>query len=106
MKVTEVLLGGVIAAALSILQPAHAAADPDNDFLARLNWYGIDLSAVMGSQKSAINMGHSICDDLHRGMQVKDEITALYRMLPIITDKQAGNLVSAAQFALCPDTLS
>ena len=27
-----------------------------------------------------------------------------YRMMPKITDKQAGNLVSAAQFTLCPDT--
>jgi hypothetical protein len=28
-----------------------------------------------------------------------------YRGMPKITDKQAGNLVSAAQFTICPDTL-
>jgi hypothetical protein len=32
-------------------------------------------------------------------------MNVFYRAMPRITDKQAGNLVSAAQFTICPDTL-
>jgi hypothetical protein len=94
-------------AATSALHAPLADADPGADFLRALDKYGIDLSALMGqpiSAQNAIELGRDICGDLHSGMSAASETNALYRMMPKITDKQAGNLVSAAQFTLCPDT--
>jgi hypothetical protein len=90
---------GVVFTAASVLQPAHAGADPGSDFLAALNRYGIDLSALMGqpiSQQDAIELGQDICNDLHHGTPAGYEINQVYRQMPRITDKQSGNLVSAA----------
>jgi hypothetical protein len=103
---TRVLLG-IAFAAVSVLLPPHADADPADDFLAALDKYGIDLSALMGqtiTPQSAIELGDDICGDLQSGTSAASETNAIYRMMPKITDKQAGNLVSAAQFTLCPDT--
>jgi hypothetical protein len=102
----------VIAAALSCIGAAvspTARADPGNDFLAALDTSGIDLSALMGqaiSPQDAIELGQDICNYLHRGTSVSGELDLLYREMPRITNKQAVNLVSAAQHTLCPDTLS
>lgn len=92
---------------LQALRPPHAYADPGNDFLVALNKYGIDLTGLMGtyiSPQSAIELGQDICVDLHRGHPPATEANDLYMKLPRITDKEAGNLVTAAQFTLCPDT--
>jgi Protein of unknown function (DUF732) len=108
-RMLTVALLGVAFAVASALQPAHADADPGNDFLAALDKYGIDLTALMGqpiSPPDAIELGQDICGDLHKGTPAASETNAIYRMMPKITDKQAGNLVSAAQLTLCPDTLS
>jgi Protein of unknown function (DUF732) len=102
------VLFGVALAAMSVLQPPRAGADPDNDFLSQLNWYGIDLSDLMGrtiTPQKAIEFGHLICDDLRHGTQPKAEMNVFYRAMPKITDKQADNLMSAAQLTICPDTL-
>jgi hypothetical protein len=104
---TRVLLG-VALAAMSVLQPPRAGADPDNDFLSQLNSYGIDLSDLMGrtiTPQKAIELGHLICDDLRHGTQPEAEMNVFYRAMPKITDKQADNLMSAAQLTICPDTL-
>jgi hypothetical protein len=105
---TTTLLAVAFVVNVTALQPAHANADPDNDFLSKLDWYGIDISELMGhpiSRHDTIDLGHVICDDLHRGTPPEAEMNVFYRGMPKITDKQAGNLVSAAQFAICPDTL-
>jgi hypothetical protein len=102
------LVGVALAVNVAVLQAGHASADPGSDFLARLNWYGIDLSALMGepiSPPDAIELGQDICADLRSGTSPIAEANGLYRMMPRITDKQAANLVSAAQFAICADTL-
>ena len=57
------------------------------------------------SPQSAVELGHDICSDLHRGTSSEAEMHFLYRGMPNITDKQAGNLASAAQFTICPDTM-
>jgi len=103
---TRVLLG-VAPAAMSVLQPPRAGADPDNDFLSQLNWYGIDLSDLMGAPSPRRKPSSSglICDDLRHGTQPKAEMNVFYRAMPKITDKQADNLMSAAQLTICPDTL-
>jgi Protein of unknown function (DUF732) len=101
--------GLVLAGSAGLLQAPHAHADPGDDFLAALNQYGIDLTAIMGtpiSRQSAIELGQDICNDLHRGKSATAAANEIYRMAPNITDKQSGNLVSAAQFTLCSDTLS
>ncbi|BBU21821.1 hypothetical protein AWC32_05765 [Mycobacterium xenopi] len=102
------LVGVALAVNVAALQPAQAGADPGTDFLARLNWYGIDLSALMGrpiSRQDAIELGQDICTELHNGNTPVAVADQIYREMPRITDKQAANLVSAAQFAICPDTL-
>ena len=61
---TRALLGAAVAATCA-LQPAHADADPGNDFLAALDKYGIDLTALMGqsiSPQDAIELGQDICN--------------------------------------------
>jgi len=48
---------------MSVLQPPRAGADPDNDFLSQLNWYGIDLSDLMGrtiTPQKAIEFGPNL----------------------------------------------
>ena len=98
---------GVAFTSASVLQPTRADADPGSDFLTMLHRYGIDLSALMGkpiSPQDAIELGQDICGDLHRGTSAAVESNGIYRQMPNITDKQAANLVSAAQFAMCPDT--
>ena len=104
---TRALLGAAFAATCA-LQPPQAHADPGNDFVAALDRYGIDLTALMGksmSRQDAIGLGQAICGDLQHGSSATTEANGLHKMMPKITDKQAGNLVSAAQSALCPDTL-
>ena len=104
---TRALLG-IAFAATSVLQPAHADADPGNDFLRTLDQYGIDLSALMAqpiSPQDAIELGQDICSDLHGGTSPAAEANGFYRRMPRITDKQSWSLVSAAQFTLCPNTL-
>jgi hypothetical protein len=103
---TRVLLG-VAFAAVSALLPADADADPGNDFLRALDGYGINLTALLGvSPQAAAELGQAICDDLHLGKSAGTVANELYMKLPRITDKQSGNLVSAAQYTLCPDTFS
>ncbi len=105
---TRALFGVAFVIGVTALQPAHANADPDNDFLAKLNWYGIDLSALMGhpiSRQDTIELGQDLCIELHHGNTAAGVSDQLYREMPHITDKQAANLVSAAQFAICPDSL-
>ena len=95
-------------ACITVAASATAQADPGDDFLRYLNMYGIDLSAMMGhtiSPQDAIELGQDICGDLHKGASPTAEANGLYRTLPRITDKQSGNLVSAAQLTLCPDTM-
>jgi Protein of unknown function (DUF732) len=107
-RLTKALLA-VALVATPALQPSLAYADPGDDFLAALDKYGIDLSALMSepiSPQDAIELGRDICNDLHSGTSPIAEANGLYRMMPKITDKQSGNVVSAAQFTLCPDTLS
>jgi hypothetical protein len=90
------------------LHPALAHADPGSDFLAKLSWYGIDVSALMGhpiSRDATIELGQDICTELHHGNTEAGVSSQLYREMPRITDKQSVNLVSAAQFAICPDTM-
>lgn len=50
-------------------------------------------------------LGQDICTELHHGNSLAGVSDQLYREMPHITDKQAANLVSAAQFAMCPDTM-
>jgi hypothetical protein len=103
---TRALLG-VAFAATSALHAPLAYADPGDDFLGYLNMYGIDLSAMMGhtiNAHDAIELGQDICNELHGGKSAGGVTNELYRMMPRITDKQAGNLVSAAQLTICPDT--
>ncbi|WP_169714694.1 DUF732 domain-containing protein [Mycobacterium celatum] len=105
---TKALLA-IALVATTALQPALAYADPDSDFLKALNMYGIDLSVMMGhtiTPQDAIELGHDICNDLHSGKSAEAETNEVYRIMPKITDKQAGNLVSAAQLTICPDTES
>lgn len=103
---TRVLLG-VAFAAIAAFQPARAEADPGNDFLTATQAYGIDLPAMLGvSPQDAVGLGQAICDDLHLGKSPQTVANELYMKLPKITDKQSGNLVSAAQYTLCRDTLS
>jgi hypothetical protein len=86
-----------------------ALADPDSDFLSWLDNYGIDLSELMGdniTRQDAIELGHDICNDLHRGKSAEAETGEIYRGMPKISDKLAGNLVSAAQQTICRDTLT
>jgi Protein of unknown function (DUF732) len=104
---TCALLGVAFVVSVTALQPVHADANPGSDFLAALNRYEIDLSALMGqaiSPQDAIGLGQDICNGLQRGTPVAGEIDLLYREMPRITDRQAGNLVSSAQFTICPDT--
>jgi len=101
------ILFGVGLVLMPVFQPPNAQADPDSDFLAWLQNYGIDLSALMGhtiTPQSAIELGHDICDDLRGGKSADSEMSGIFRMFPNITEKQAGNLVSAAQMTICPDT--
>jgi hypothetical protein len=108
-----VMLRGVLPCigfvAMLAVQPATAHADPDSEFLLWLNNYGVDLSEIMGhtiSRQDAIDLGHDICKDLHSGTSAEAETNSIYRSFPKISDKLAGNLVSAAQFKICPDTLT
>lgn len=96
---------GVLTGAVVV---APANADPGSDFLAKLNWYGIDVSTLMGHPISAhdtIELGQDICIELHNGNTPAGVSNQLFREMPRITDKQAANLVSAAQFAICPETM-
>lgn len=108
-----VMLAGVLPCigfvAMLAIQPATAHADPDSEFLSWLNNYGIDLSEIMGhtiTRQDAIELGHDICKDLHGGKSAEAETSEIYRGMPKISDKLAGNLVSAAQYTICPDTLT
>jgi hypothetical protein len=95
--------------AMSAIQPATARADPDSEFFSWLDNYGINLSELMShniTRQDAIELGHDICNDLHSGKSADAETREIYRGMPKITDKLAGNLVSAAQYTICPDTLS
>jgi hypothetical protein len=95
-------------AATCALQPPRAHADPGNDFVAAIDRYGIDLSALMGksmSRQDAIGLGQGICGYLTHGASPMVVANGLHKMMPKITDEQAGSLVSAAQVTLCPDTL-
>jgi hypothetical protein len=109
----RVILAGVLLCigfmVMSAVQPATAHADPDSEFLSWLDNYGIDLSELMGhtiTRQDAIELGHDICNDLHGGKSADAETKEIYRGMPKITDKLAGNLVSAAQYTICPDTLT
>jgi hypothetical protein len=88
----------------SFLGMGVAHAD-DSSYLARLARYGFDVSTPE-TRDVAVKMGHSICYDLRRGVSPDEETTKLFRMTPSnATEKKVGNMVSAAQFDLCPDTL-
>lgn len=101
---------GVAFAAIAAIQPPLAHADPGDDFLAATHAYGIDLTALLGvSPQDAVGLGQAICDDLRLGKSPATVAQELYMKLPKITDKQSGNLVSAAQYTLAetlfPDDL-
>jgi Protein of unknown function (DUF732) len=89
-------------------RPGFAHADPGNDFVAAIDRYGIDLSALMGksmSRQDSIGLGQTICGYLTHGASPMLEADGLHKKIPRITDEQAANLVSAAQSTLCPKPL-
>lgn len=92
------LIGAAIAAAPS----AHA--DPQQDYLDMLrSTYGFNVTD--SNRHTLLAAGNAICGDLRAGTSPETEIRAIFRSVPNATEKQAGNLVSAAQFKLCPDTI-
>ncbi|MBP1823101.1 DUF732 domain-containing protein [Mycobacterium sp. OAE908] len=107
MRLTSGIVCVAFSATWALITPL-AHADPGSDFLSRLHAYGIDISAIMGhpiSSQDTIELGQALCTELHQGTSAPVETEKLYRQMRRITDKQAGNLVSAAQFSICPDTL-
>jgi hypothetical protein len=98
-RVKNPLLTAVLLA-LAVATAAPAAADADQDYLDMLhNTY--DMPNATGEM---VKLGHAICADLRGGASAADEAAALYRAVPKISEKAAGEVVSAAQIKLCPDT--
>jgi Protein of unknown function (DUF732) len=93
------------------LQTSHflimGLADPGSDFLMLLGKYNLNLSALAGktiSSQVEIQLGQDICTDLHSGTPVTTVVNEIYRDMPNITDKQAGNpggSRSADQASVC-----
>ena len=82
-----------------------AHADGDSDYLAVLSRYGFDVSTPATAQM-AVKFGHGICADLRAGASPSQELATMTRMSPEgISERKIGNMVSAAQFQLCPDTM-
>ncbi|MEB4208760.1 DUF732 domain-containing protein [Mycobacterium sp. 94-17] len=91
------------AAVLAALVAAPAAhADADGDFLAAMHEYGINFK---GGDDASLKLGRAVCKDLRDGASSAAESAAVFRILPDTTEKQSGNIVSAAQIHLCPDTI-
>lgn len=69
-------------------------------------WLRLYGFTVDGDTEEALMVaGTTLCQGLRKGGTPKEGVAVIYRTVPNITEKQAGNLLSAAQFGLCPETL-
>lgn len=78
-------------------------AGSSEKYLCWLRSYGFTVTDE--TQQSLMVAGSTLCSGLRGGGTPDEGIAVLYRTIPDMTEKQAGLLISAAQFGLCPDTL-
>lgn len=93
------VVAGLVTAGMLLAVPAHA---DDTEYVGWLKKYGFNVTPK--TQSSLITAGHSICTDLRGGASVTAEQAAVTRMIPGATSERVGNLITAAQLGLCPDT--
>lgn len=72
-------------------------------YLCWLQTYSFNVTP--DTQQSLLVAGDTLCQGLRKGGTPEQGIAVLFRTVPDISQQQAGNLITAAQMGLCPDTL-
>ncbi len=97
VKATALLIALIAAGVGPAVAPPAWADSSDDTFIATLDGTGVPYT----SKSAAVNVGRSVCDQLHNGVGFKK--VALIAMGSGLTPVQAGKLMSAAVGAYCPD---
>lgn len=72
-------------------------------YLCWLQTYSIHVTPE--TEQALLTAGDTLCQGLRKGGTPEQGTAVLYRTVPNISQQQAGNLITAAQMGLCPDTL-
>lgn len=96
MKIQLTLLAASVGALAALIAAPNAKAD-DQSYLAAIDgvYHGVYTPDMM------LHWGHGICDDLHGGRSVAQEIAAAPSQFTGYMD--VPGVVNAAQRELCPD---